>query len=465
MQVYMALSKARTIKDYGFILVVCVIASLILLGSLRWIPPLQSPDENAHLARAYAISKGHWQLESPPGKSSGIPIDSNLAQFMHGYLENIQIPGFRLSAEKQSTLNHLPWGLERVFFPAPGTGYYNPLIYLPQATAFFLGEHLDLTIAQSYSLTRIACFVVSLLLLVIAYQLFMPNVVVSGLILLPMALFQMLMPTIDGICHSLLVLILSWYCALQISNRKSDGAKRFWHKEWFILGTFCTLIFFLSSVRLHALPLILLILFLPHRFSWSQKVIGFGLTLAVIAIWIHYASTSVVDLRVSRDMSSTQVLQFYLDHPYRWWQMLSSTLGSTTQWHSYAMMFIGVLGWLHIQLPSWYYPWCAASFLILLVMSLRMALPRQQPWIFLQFGLIAFCSVAVMFQALLITWTPTSSPMIEGVQGRYFWIPACLFAFGLGGGLPYGKFSWVVLLTLLIFNTTIILQVYARYYH
>jgi hypothetical protein len=457
--------NVRAFKDYGLILVVCVIASLMLLGSLRWIPPLQSPDENAHLARAYAISQGDWQLESPPGKTSGISIDSNLAQFMHGYLENIHIPGFRLSQEAQSTLNHLHWGSERIFFPAPGTGYYNPLIYVPHASAWWLGEHLDLTIAQSYTLVRISCFVVSLLLLVLAYRLFMPNLVVSGLILLPMTLFQMLMPTIDGICHGLLVLILSWYCALQQSNPQSGSAENYWQKEWFLIGTFCVLIFFLSSARLHALPLVLLILFLPNHFSWPQKVIGFSLTLAAIAIWILYASTSVVDLRIARALSNTQVLQFYMDHPYRWWQLLSATLSSATQWYSYTMMFIGVLGWLHVQLPIWYYSWCAAIFLILLFMALRMDLPRWQPWNFFHFGLIAFCSIAVMFQALLITWTPITSPTIEGIQGRYFWIPACILAFAIRGGQPYGKFGWVFLLGLLILNTSIILHAYARYYY
>lgn len=453
-----------TRRPYGLILVFGIVALVVLLGSLRWIPPLQSPDENAHLARAYAISQGNWQLTTPAGGTSGIFIDTNLAHFMHGYLENIQIPGHRPSEDAKRALNQLTWGGEPVFFPAPGTGYYNPLIYLPHASAWWLGEQLQLTIAESYSLVRMVCFAVSLLLLMLAYRLYPPNLVVSGLILLPMALFQMLMPTIDGICHSLLVLLLCWYGALQVQYANSHRSSRIWQHDGFVLGIFCLLIFVLSSARLHALPLILLIVFLPRRFSWSIKMLGFGLTLAAISLWIAYASAEVVDLRIARTLSNAAVVQFYLDHPEQWWQMISATLSSPTLLHSYAITFIGVLGWLHVQLPTWYYPWSVVMFTVLFIMTLRTA-PRLSPQTFLVLGLIALGSIAVLMQALLITWTPIDARAIEGIQGRYFWIPACVAAFALGGGKPYRTLSWSVLLGLLLINTAIIWYAYARYYH
>ena len=41
-----------------------------------------------------------------------------------------------------------------------------------------------------------------------------------------------------------------------------------------------------------------------------------------------------------------------------------------------------------------------------------------------------------MFLALLITWTPQPAHVIEGVQGRYFLIPAIMVAYAVAGSGP-----------------------------
>ena len=43
----------------------------------------------------------------------------------------------------------------------------------------------------------------------------------------------------------------------------------------------------------------------------------------------------------------------------------------------------------------------------------------------------AFGSLAIIFFAMLISWTPHPASLIDGVQGRYFLIPAMMFAYAL----------------------------------
>jgi uncharacterized membrane protein len=43
----------------------------------------------------------------------------------------------------------------------------------------------------------------------------------------------------------------------------------------------------------------------------------------------------------------------------------------------------------------------------------------------------AIGSLAIIFFAMLISWTPHPATVIEGVQGRYFLIPAIMLAYAL----------------------------------
>ena len=446
------------IKIIGGLLVIFFIQLL----ANRWILPIQSPDENAHLARAYAISQGQWFLTTPAGNSSGVSIDSNLAHFMHGYLENIHIPGYRLSTEKKQSLNALQWSGESLFFPAPGTGYYNPLIYLPHATGLWLGKTFNYSIGQSYQLVRFFCFTLSLMTLFLAYRIYTPNALISFLLITPMALFQMLMPTIDGLSHSVLILILCWY--MQLSQNIFISKKIKLHRIWLIGFVFCMLICFLVTTRFHSLPLILLILFLPSIFSLPQKFLGFLLAILIIGSWAILTSQFLVDLRISSSLSTSQILIFYLTDPQKWWFIFINTISAQTQWIIFAEGFIGILGWLHIYLSNWYYYFYSMLLLIFLILTLNHQTDFQLKR-FLLFSVISVLSIFTIFNALLITWTPLASDTILGIQGRYFWIPLCCLVFSLGGSTSYRLATWSLLATCFILNFSIIMDAYIRYYH
>lgn len=65
--------SAQVAYLWGFLLIVLMISILS--------PPLQSPDEPAHLLRAYALSHGHIVYDVGPHGKSGAEVDVNLNQY------------------------------------------------------------------------------------------------------------------------------------------------------------------------------------------------------------------------------------------------------------------------------------------------------------------------------------------------------------------------------------------------
>ena len=141
-----------------------VLAITLLLGGVlsAIIPPGKSPDEADHMVRAYLLSQGHVFLKTErcQGENalchngstmSGGPVDQGLLEYFR-----LHDP-YRRHKESMLDLQAgrvIPWRGQEVFFHAPGTGYYFPLVYLPQATALALGKTLGLTVENSYYLAR-----------------------------------------------------------------------------------------------------------------------------------------------------------------------------------------------------------------------------------------------------------------------------------------------------------------------
>ncbi len=435
-----------------------LIVFLFGIALARIIPPLQSPDEDSHLMRAYAISQGQWSLVSAPNQSSGSQVDIGLLEFIEGNLHNLRTPGWRPSVQAQSRLREITWQGATNFVSSPGTGYYNPLIYLPQAIGLWLGQSFDWTIAHTYQLCRLLSTLLVLSIIGLAFQTYMPNPLAIGLLILPMSLFQILMPTIDGICHALTLLILCWFVRLQQESAKKD-----------LPIAFAVLLVLLITCRLYALPLLLLILAinLPQSKPTLRQWLLFALSLFIVGIWSLWAQTHITDLRVSQTLSTLLILQYYLQHPSVWLEVFFNTLGSEEIWGFYGKSFIGLLGWLHIGLPAWCYP-LGGTFLVCMgLLSLRpMRLNASNNLVNrLVFFIPALLSIALIFNLILFTWTPFPNKIIEGVQGRYFWIPACTFAFGLGLSKPMTSLTKMLLGAALIFNFVIIYFSYLNAYY
>ena len=132
--------------------------SLLVTAGLSWlIPPMQSPDEVAHISRASSISQGDILLQALPSDPAGTIddeeadtfkkrahqhggrisgwIDAGVATFVAAHLPMAREAGKRFSLEERAQVAQMQWSKTRVFHDFAGTGYYFPAIYAPQPWA------------------------------------------------------------------------------------------------------------------------------------------------------------------------------------------------------------------------------------------------------------------------------------------------------------------------------------------
>lgn len=438
---------------------------VLLIGFVSFIlsalaPPFVSPDEFAHVTRAYGFSQGKILLLSPPGQNSGVQIDSGLDDYMRSYELLILDKNHKYSAHDLTSRRDVSWSRQEVFRQAPGTGYYFPLIYAPQAVGLGVGRLFNLTIDTSYRLARLLSLVAVVALLITALLLYETPPLVTAFFMLPMTLFQMSSASLDGVSNALAVLAISMY--LNLSTQKHDVQRS-------LPLAFGGTLFILISCRVYLLPMLLMpfALYLLNR-QKNYLAIG-GVTAVSVCAWLAVAISSTVDGRVSTGASTGTIISYYLQHPLAYFDVLYTTLAAPGNLYSYLAMFLGVLGWLDAPLTSKVYTLLSTFLVLILLFSFSIQDMRQEKVPRL---ILAFCSVASVFMvffALLVTWNPHPALLIQGIQGRYFLVPAMLLVYSIsprGKLLPLPRGMALVLLGgLMVYSTyaTIKLLLF-RYY-
>lgn len=404
--------------------VMLLFAAAVGLSTL--VPPLQSPDEHSHLMRGYLVSKGRLLLENDPALGSGGLVDQALLGYMHEYLSTIaksaQTP---LPPQRRAVAEQLRWGGGERFYPLPGTNYYMPLVYAPHAAGMLAGRALQLTVADTYRLVRLASIAACVALLAAAWRVLRPPPIALALLLLPMTLFQLVSPTLDGLTTCLAVLALSLFFA-------GAAGKAPWTTQRSLALAAAVVV--LATTRIQLLPL----LAAPFHIAWARRSrrdawLGAAGVLITLA-WLAYALTTTVDVRVQRTHGTVELLLYYAGAPLELAGVLWRSVADPELARFYTQSFIGILGWLDTRLPLAAYPALWGGLAICLLASMARAELRTAWQARALLVAAAVASAVLVFLALLVTWTPHPAPTVQGVQGRYFIVPALLAAYGLGAG-------------------------------
>lgn len=155
-------------------------------------------------------------------------------------------------------------------------------------------------------------------------------------------------------------------------------------------------------------------------------------------IWLAIALTITVDTRVKRSISTADSIKYYFFHPLTFLDLVSKTVDV----HSYNLWtgFVGYLGWLDTPLQDIvYYMWlitlCAVGMITLLWFLRCLIKTKSKHAVTVQFTIFVFVAVSaalLVFFLLLCTWTSSfPTALIEGVQGRYFSLPALALAYAI----------------------------------
>ena len=414
----------RTVRPFRFSHFLAIWAAgfcaLLALSSL--IPPIQSPDEHSHLMRAAMISQGQFSLRAVDPASSGALIDDGFLKFTQMYLTTVVVDAqARLSPATRKEIEQLTWTGRYTYAPLPGAGYYLPAIYAPQALGFWAGRSLELSIANTYRLVRFFTLLASTGLLALACTLMPPNPLTLGLIVLPMTLFQLASPTVDGTTTGLVVLALS---AFMRSLVRPSAALSI------TLAATCLLV---VTTRIHMMPLLLLPFFLALQNRTRRDFVLGGVAVFLALGWVYFALASTVDSRVQRASTTGELVWRYVSHPADFIAVVGRSLADDALGKFYAETFIGILGWLDTTLPPHFYPILWAAMAVMALCSLRVKTLREDWAARGVLLLIAIASAALVFFAMLVTWTAVPAVTINGVQGRYFLGPALVLSVALSG--------------------------------
>ncbi len=399
--------------------------ALIALSSLLLsvlVPPFQSPDEFYHIKRAYLLSRGHLLLQAPPGEASGGAVDTGLLAYMDPFEALPFKPEQKVTGALLKQAGSLRWSREERFSPAPGTGYYLPLAYLPQAVALAVGRHAGLSIDVSYRAARLLSLLTVLALAGLAMRLFPMPPVAIGLLALPMTLFQLSSATLDPVAYALTLLALA--CFLHASRARAATRPA-------VLVAFSVAVLIVITCRVHLFPLVLL--FLPlWRMTGRRAVLWAGLAVCALGLaWTLWAMHATVDTRVVIGARPGTVLLYYLTNPGTLPPLIGDTL--TKYQATYVETFLGRLGWLDAGFSERQHAWLGGGLLLLAVGSIGPFWRWRSSEIGWRLLLLA-CSiacVALIFVAMLVAWNPHPARIIDGVQGRYFWAPALMACLAL----------------------------------
>lgn len=418
----------------------------VLYLSTQISPPFASPDETSHLYRAAMIAEGQWLLAPAPpsdaasGGGSGGLIDEHwllAGNALTGWIAPQQQVNTRTPASLEEVRHlgrQLGWKHELAFAPASGTGYYNPLIYLPQATALWIGKHAGLSVIRSHDLVRVLTSLSCLVLVVLALRLAAFPPVALGLLATPMALFQWFSPTIDGLTMGLTL----YAMALFFSELSSADCNR---TRTVLLGVCVMLII---TTRIHMAPLLGLPLYLAWRKRSLTGWAAFGCALAMGLLWNAFALHSTIDTRIPRGHSTGQIIALYLQHPDEFAGAIWRTVTHSTLQLFYVRSLVGMLGWLDAPITD------EQVLAVYTVLGFLLALSWRQfragkyriAAVRLLLLAIALGSLLITFAALAATWNDYPAAVITGLQGRYFILPlfiaACALWQGPRSGAPVG---------------------------
>lgn len=394
---------------------------------------MQSPDEFDHLERAYLLSRGVITVKAPPGMSSGGMIDTGLLRYFNIFHALIFKPDRKLSMGENERAKTIRWSGVEKFNPAPSSSYYSPLIYLPQAAGLFVGQTAGLSVDFSYRLARLLNLLAVSLLIFLAFNIYRPNPLVIAVLILPMSLFQISSATIDGTSMALTVLSLA--CFMRILQDKEQSKP----------GLFYALalaVIIITTGRVYLLPMVALVFLAAYYLQNKKYYYLSALALALILAWFVIALNTAVDKRVEVGASPLGAALLYLQHPGVLIKAVTSTIFNQEMLKSYTCSFIGVLGWL----DTLFYAWQYAVFTVALPLVALFTFSRQglrNEWLpRLGIFICLVVTILLMFLSLLITWNVYPAKIIQGVQGRYFLIPAIMLAYALAGSAPAFGGAW-----------------------
>lgn len=405
------------------------------LGFTFLMPPGQNPDERFHFMRAYQLA--HFSLHADTHfyygqKQIGGEIPQTISQFFFESSSQTTHPITNKTKQLPSSSSAKTSSFENF----PNTAVYSPLVYLPDIIAIWLGQLLHISVAATVYIARLFTLLTVAALFFIAIRLIPTGkwlVFVIGL--LPSTVNLSAAISADSLTIGISVLFVGF--VLWLAHTRQPATASF-----IVLGALAV---GLALVKPAYIPLLLLLGLLPllnqeFRTKKNLLILG-GIALGSLLIYFGWlASVSYVDINFNASAQPAVQKQYILSHPITYAAILASSLLSNKASSSPFEVF---------RTTDWLVP---DIFVIVLIICLVLALyVRDQreiapiklgqaitPSTRLLFVFSALVSVVLVASSLYIYYTNPKTPIIQGIQQRYF-IPVVLPLLLAFSGLHFSR--------------------------
>ena len=414
----------------------CLFAVLFGLTYLILMPPMQVPDEFAHLFRIYEVSRGACLADREvhvPVRIAGLTAKYPGLLETHRRVSLAAIWKERREPNDESAQRNVGYQLGSV---------YNCVPYIPASIGLGLARAFHSSALIEMYAGRLANLIVYVFLSAWAIRL-MPGyrLLLAALALMPMSLHQAASLSVDALAISISFVL----CAYILKLAFDPETKQIRAPQLTVLAI---LTIVSTSCRFNVFLLLLLFLIPVSKFSnrtisnrtWRFTVIGlyFVLAFAVAFLWQWLNRTNLALMpqeRLAQGIVVQDSSAAISHHPFEFLKVAAETL-LDKQLATLAGEFVGRLGYLSVYLPYW----AVLSYLLLL---LALALSQSGSLILTikQKLLLAGIVVSSAIGLCAVLWTLAATPdliarlgdssaFVPGLQGRYF-ISFCLPAFML----------------------------------
>jgi uncharacterized membrane protein len=396
---------------------------VLILGAIGAIPlilitpPFQVPDENWHFYRAYELSELKILSEVQDGVSGAVLPDSlpELVKQSVYSADDVLYPATPAPFTKTMSLASIPLNSSvRHFVAFPGSAYYSPLPYLPQAFGIAVGRLFGFGPLGLLYMGRLFNCLAALGLVGFAiYAIPFAEEIVLLVGLLPMSLYLYASLSADAALIA---------CALVFTALSlAAGVRGSWKARELAMAAAAAAVF--CSVKPVYLPLLLagLVPHVFHRGKTARVIRSYAIILAVVLSvtvgWMILAH-STMTLPLGGGNPSEQ-MHLVMHNPMVFVHALSNSLGLTKIIANYSAT-IGVFGWLSVPMHPWFiYLLPLAGLVILGILGIRTNVKfplTSRLWLLALF----LTSASLVYLAMYLLAARVGLDNITGVQGRYF---------------------------------------------
>jgi uncharacterized membrane protein len=402
-------------------LLYALFASLAVLLCSTTMPPMQNADEAAHAFRADQISRLRFAGAMLPDGEYGGDISSGLKTLEH---ETAGLPFHSTSKVTRGMYVPLGWGAA-AHTGFPNTAVNPPFFYLPAAAMAALARQNGISLPHALVLMRLASGLASVAIAAAAIALAGDAAIwLFAVLLLPMSMALTAAVSQDGPMLACTALATAFFLYTHHTQHARQALG---------FAAMCLLLTLVGMARAPYLAFALLALAAPVKPAW--RVIGASFIFLCVICWSAFSAAHLpLPTRPDGIVSPVAQLLGLAIHPWRMAPLAIHTWRANDE--LIARSFIGQLGWLDVELPAIYRHIAWVGLGLAALAALRPGRPASGPKV------LALKAVAVLGAAggvaliQYMTWTALGSPVIEGIQGRYFLAPALVLGVFMGRPTP-----------------------------